>query len=82
VQKLKLAEFFSSPEPVLPPTEGTGGNDISGKYYYYWLNRMLRVFNTKKPNVPPVTSEKGFQMMNQKRLLNQRKNHLNRLENG
>ena len=45
------------PEPVLPPTEGPGGNGISGKYYYYWLDRMLRVFNTKKPNVPPATSE-------------------------
>lgn len=45
------------PEPVLPPTEGPGGKDISGKYYYYWLDRMLRVFNTKKPNAPPATSE-------------------------
>lgn len=42
---------------MLPPTEGTGGNDVGGKYYYYWLDRMLRVFNTKKLNVPPVTSE-------------------------
>jgi len=45
------------PEPVIPPTEGAGVNDISGKHYYYWLDRMLRVFNTKKPNVPPSSSE-------------------------
>lgn len=45
------------PEPVIPPKEGAGGNNISGKFYYYWLDRMLCVFNTKKINAPPAISE-------------------------
>jgi len=45
------------PEPVINPSEVHEHISQGQKYYYYWLDRMLRVFGTKKTQTPPSKIE-------------------------
>lgn len=45
------------PEPVSLQATTSTFNDSSRKYYFFWLDRMLNVFDTKKPQVPSVSYE-------------------------